>query len=977
MRLQLLGPLEVRCGDRLVKITAGKQRTILTMLAANAGRVVRVESLVTEVWGHEPPKSAMANLRTYVMQLRKLRLFEQMDGAELVTTEAGYLLRIDPGDVDLYRFEAALEQARKATADADLSAADTALGEALALWRGEVAEDVELGPALRNVAARFGELYATALEDHADVKLALGDHAAAVNRLRELLAHHPLRERAYGQLMLALYQRGDIDDALAMYSHAYEMLTEELGIEPGPELSSLHQAILRRDPDLAPVGADTGKSGKSPGTVDSRPEPPRGSPLCPRELPRNPATFVGRSAELDRICGILRDTEGTTRVVAIHGPGGIGKSTLALRAAYTVADEFPDGHLYVDLQGATPGLPRLEPAEVLARFLRALGMSRADLPATQAEAVTRFQSTLAGRRVLIVLDNAASAAQVARLLPADNGCAVLVTSRAVLPTLDAEPVGLQVLDEADAVQLLALTAGARRVAAEPDLAAEVARQCGNHPLALRIAGARLSGRPDWSLARLEARLRDQRRRLDELSADDLDVRSCFAVSYEALLAGTKPGWEMAARVFRLLGTLEVAELGTELVAALAGVQASVAEDALDELVAVRLVEAVAGGRFRIHDLLRLYAAEVAQREIPADEREQALKRALDWYLRTCRAAVDELTEVAGGEEPGSADALRWFDIELTCLVSAAVQASESGAAVARFVTDLLALVKPLALKRGCWHELEVLAQLAIEVSAGLGDTAAQHLALATSTTIHWRAGRPDEAGECILRGLELARAAGDVETEVRALHNLGWLRMHLGDAPGALEPMTEAIALMGDREDPAVTGFLWHTEAEVLLRLDRVEEALGWFEMSLAARRQRGDRLGESITLAGLGRAYCLLDRQKQALATFDAAVLRCQEVGNREDEWEILLCRSEIRLRRGEPATAVADLRRAGELARQVSDVYGQAAVLRQLAKALDAQGDNAAAESARRRAEPLFTAPSTRVDPVLEKLLDPQGSL
>jgi len=297
--------------------------------------------------------------------------------------------------------------------------------------------------------------------------------------------------------MFALYQRGDVDGALAVYARAGKVLAEELGLEPGPELSALHQAILRRDPELAPSGEE--------------PVRPR-AVRPPRELPRNPGTFVGRTAELDRIRAVLRTPRTTPPVVVVHGPGGIGKSALALRAAHAVADAFPDGHLYVDLQGATPGLAALDPAEALARFLRALGVPPADLPATGAEAATRFQSMLAARRVLLVLDNAASAAQVGPLLPAGAGCAVLVTSRAVLPTLDAEPVALDVLDEAAAVRLLALAAGTRPVAEDRRLATEVARRCGCHPLALRIAGARLAGRPDWSLARFAARLGDQRRR---------------------------------------------------------------------------------------------------------------------------------------------------------------------------------------------------------------------------------------------------------------------------------------------------------------------------------------------------------------------------------------------------------------------------------------------------------------------------------
>lgn len=937
MRIRILGPLEVQGGGRPVPVTAPKQRAILALLVANVGRVVRVESLVTELWGDEPPKSAVANLRTYVMQLRKLLFSAEPGSGELVTTQAGYLLRIDAGEIDLRRFEAALERADKAMANADLAAGEAALDEALTLWRGDFAENVEPGPALRNFAARVGEQYAGALEDHAETKLALGDHGTAIDRLRDLVERYPLRERAYGRLMFALYQRGDVDGALAVYARAGKVLAEELGLEPGPELSALHQAILRRDPELAPSGEE--------------PVRPR-AVRPPRELPRNPGTFVGRTAELDRIRAVLRTPRTTPPVVVVHGPGGIGKSALALRAAHAVADAFPDGHLYVDLQGATPGLAALDPAEALARFLRALGVPPADLPATGAEAATRFQSMLAARRVLLVLDNAASAAQVGPLLPAGAGCAVLVTSRAVLPTLDAEPVALDVLDEAAAVRLLALAAGTRPVAEDRRLATEVARRCGCHPLALRIAGARLAGRPDWSLARFAARLGDQRRRLDELRVDDLDVRSCFAVSYEALDTGADPGARRAARVFQLLGSLDVPEFGTELVAALAGTDVRTAEDALGELVSVRLAEVVTEGRFTVHDLLRRYAAELAERELTTGERRLALERAWDWYLARCRDSAGDAA---------------WLDTELPCLVAAAGQA----AFPARFAVDLHAAVKPLATKRGYWRELEVLARLALDVGARIGDLAAQHLALTTVAAVEWRAGRADAARDALRRGLELARAAGDVEGEVRAWHNLGWLELRRGNVTAAHGHFVWAIELLGDRPAPRVAGFVRHNLAEALLLLDRCEEAVECFELSLAARRECGDRLGESITLAGLGRAYCLLGRPDDALAVFAAAQRGCQEVGNREDEWEVLLCRSEIRLRRNEIDAAAADLHRAAALAGQAGSAYGRAAVQRQLAEVLAARGDDAGAAAARRRAATGLAAPAVQVDPVLERVL------
>ncbi len=267
----------------------------------------------------------------------------------------------------------------------------------------------------------------------------------------------------------------------------------------------------------------------------------------------------------------------------------------------------------------------------------------------------------------------------------------------------------------------------------------------------------------------------------------------------------------------------------------------------------------------------------------------------------------------------------------------------------------------------------MLSRLAAGVATRLGDTAGRHVALAAVAVVDWRAGRVDQAREHTRRGLELARATGDVFEEVRAVHNLGWLGMRQGDAVGALAHMTAAVDLLGDRHHPVITGFLWHNRAEVLLLLDRGVEALDDFAVSLHARRECGNRLGESVTLAGIVRAQCLLGRHDEALVTAEAAIRRCREVGDQEDEWEVLLCRADVRLRRGDPAAAVADLRRADELATAVGDRYGQAAVLRHLARARAARGVRTGADHDARRAEALLAAPAVRRDPVLERLLAP----
>jgi DNA-binding SARP family transcriptional activator len=913
MRFRLLGPLEIQ-GTR---IAADKQRTVLAMLLVHAGHVVPVSALIQEVWGDDPPRSATPNLRSYVMQLRRLLPAD----CHVTTSRSGYLLQIAENDLDLPRFEQLAAQGRHALAQSDLAKANAAFQEALGLWRGTAAEDVPHGPTLRAAVARLGEQYLATIEDHVEVELARGHHAGILGDLRRWTSQYPLRERLHGQLVLALYRSGDVPGALNAFNEARRALTSELGIDPGPELSRLHQRVLRRDPGL--MGRRT---------VTAVPSP--------RQLPPEPTVFVGRAGQLEGA-----DPGG---VIAFHGPGGIGKSTLALKVAHAVAACYPDGQLYVDLQGSSPGLRPLEPSEVVGRFLRALGARPEELAVGHAEAVARYQSLLADRKVLVVLDNAADATQVTSLLPANRACATLITSRVALTTVDAKHVLVDVLSEPDSLRLLALLAGTERVEREPEAAAEITHWCGHHPLALRIAGARLAGRPDWSLARFGARLRDKRRRLDELRVADLGIRACFGIGYESLGTDTT-----ATRAFRLLGVLGVPEVGVELVTVLLEVDEVSAERALDRLVEVRLLDPVAEGRFRTHDLLRLYAAELAAQTDSAIERVSALQRALDWYLELCGRA--EGTE---------------FDVELPCLVAVAKQAAEREPAIARFVIDLVPVIRSLAGKRGHWRELETVAWLALEVARRDHDIRGEAKVLAVAGTTDWRAGRIEPARDALVRALELWRDLGDEEGEAVARHNLGWLLMWTDDLAGAYDHLAASERLL-DRLGSPVVQSARHNLGEVLLRQGKHTEAIVCFQQCLADRRRLNNMLGESVTLVALGRAYCLLDARDDALRMLDEALRYCRLTGNRDDEWEALLTRSEIWLRQENPRAALTDAACADELATELDDDYGQAAAARQLARARTSLGDAWGAAADRQRAYELLTAPSTRLDPVLEELL------
>jgi DNA-binding SARP family transcriptional activator len=615
VEFRLLGPVEVHADGQQLPIPGPIQRGLLAILALHANRVVASHELQASMWGPVPPATARRSLQWQVWRLRRL-LGPQAD--RLVYRAPGYLLRVQPGELDLARFQQLADQGRERLAAGDAERAGRLLGAALRLWRGQALEDVQVA-ALAEQRARLDQRRLAVLEDRVQADLDGGRHNGLVPELEGLVADQPLRERLWELLMVALYRSGRQADALAAFRALRQRLVEQQGVEPSPPLQELHRRILAADPALL-------LPAEAPGSVQAAAPTP-----VPRQLPPDVAGFTGREPELAQLDQVLAAAgqDGPVVIGAIAGTGGIGKSALAVHAAHRLAGRFPDGQLYVDLHGATAGLEPLAPLEVLGRFLRALGMAPAAVPTELEEASGTFRSRVAGRRLLVVLDNAADAAQVAPLVPASPGCGVLVTSRQALASLDgATHLHLGILPAEEATRLLGRLAGQERVAAEPEAAAEVARGCGYLPLALRIAGARLAARPGWPVAALAERLADAQRRLDELEVAEAGVRASFAVSHRQLGAGDDALDRAAAVAFGLLGLLDGPELGVPVVARLLDRPEEAAERVLERLVDAQLLETPSPGRYRLHDLLRLYAREQASRQHPEPERAAALARAL-------------------------------------------------------------------------------------------------------------------------------------------------------------------------------------------------------------------------------------------------------------------------------------------------------------------------------------------------------------
>jgi DNA-binding SARP family transcriptional activator len=600
----ILGRLAITAAGQAVTLNGPSVRGLLGALLLSPGEPVLDDRLLTFVWGPDGGSRralhcAISRLRTWLQE--RLGLTDCV-----VRAEGGYLADVPAQRVDVARFRWRIRLAATADSQARVEHLRTALDE----WRGPVLDGgpewVRTDPTVMRIEASR----AHCVRELADLCQQAHLAGVALPYVAGLAEASPYDEPLHARLIELLAADGRRAEALRVVEQVRRRLAEELGVDPSDEITGAHLAVLRSD--------------KGPRRDPSR----RAAGLpTPAELPLDIAAFTGRVAERKRLCDLLTTATGPVAITAIAGAAGIGKSALAIHVAHRIADRFPDGQLYVNLQGATAGLEPMDPCDVLRRWLRTLGLAGDDVPTDPQEAAARFRSVVRGRRMLFILDNAADSTQVRPLLPASGSCAVVVTSRQVLATLDdATHLHLDVLTNEEAITLLGRMAGARRVAEDPGAAAEIVQVCDRLPLAVRIAAARLAARPNWPLRVLAIRLADEQRRLDVLQFADLAVRSSFEVSYQDLESSPDEG--IAARMYRLLGLVDAVDITTPAAAALACLPPTRAEEALERLVDTQMVESPMPGRYRMHDLIRLFAREQAHREEPESDRTAALRRLL-------------------------------------------------------------------------------------------------------------------------------------------------------------------------------------------------------------------------------------------------------------------------------------------------------------------------------------------------------------
>ncbi|MFE3448208.1 BTAD domain-containing putative transcriptional regulator [Nonomuraea sp. NPDC059194] len=861
MFIALLGPVFGRLQGREVPLGAPRQQAIAAMLACSAGKVVLKEHLIDGLWGDNPPKSAEQSVYTYVAGLRGVLEPERGSRGEpriLVGVPGGYALRVDPLHVDCVAFSGRLDEAARRRAENDFDGCLRCLDEALALWRGPALPGVP-GPFAEARRLHLDELRVTAMERRAEVMVELGRHQEVLPTLLGLVAEQPLREGLRESLMRALHLDGRQAEALEVFREGERLLAEELGVDPGERLRACRDAILHgqtpRSADPAHEGHPAHPAATVPAVV--------AAVTVPRQLPRDLLGFVGRTTEQLRVRSHLApwDEAPPTPVVAISGPPGAGKSALAVHVAHAVGHRFPDGQLYVNLRGGTPGVKRLAPSEALGRLLRALGTAPERVPLDLDEAAALWRGLLSGRRVLVLLDDAANLAQVRPLLSVPAGCAVLVTSRETLtPADDCVQVRLGTLRESEAVTMLARLTDAGRTSADPAATTRLVRLCDGLPLALRIAGARLASRPDWSVAMLVDRLADEQRRLHELEYGDLAVRSGLTASWQALNDSDHPTDRTAAKLLVLLALVRVPDVSTRVAAALLDTPAAEAERALDRLVDANLVERGRAWHYQMHDLVRLFAGEHA-----VTDRVACLDRVLGYYLVSVEHATRlmdphrvqaDIPAVQMRPHPltGRDEAHDWLNAEEPNLVAAAAQAMDDpDERIARLGAALSIALRWFHRHSYRLVDMISLCQRALAVARRLSDDTMALEAHGGIASGFGHQGQADTAVRHLTEELRLARRLGDRFAEQRALGNLansyvdvGRHDLTLRHAMAQLRIATEIGSQVGQRYALLMAG---HANGR-LRRYDAAEECLS---SALTMAREVGDLGHEGAILGALG----------------------------------------------------------------------------------------------------------------------------
>ncbi|TDQ04640.1 AfsR/SARP family transcriptional regulator [Labedaea rhizosphaerae] len=914
VRFRLLGPIAALVGEDPLPLGGPGTRAVLALLLLNANQVVPLDRMVDVLWAHEPPATARTIVQGYISRLRKLLAETDPSGSVAIETRPpGYLLVVDESRIDVTWAQRLLARSRgePARRRAEL------LREAQRIWRGPALADIKD----RVPAPELAELRLAVLEARVDADLELGAHDELVGELAALVDEHPFREHLVRQLILALYRSGRRAAALETYQRFARRAGTERGMDPGPQLRMLHERVLHDDTSLLDIEQPT-------------PRPPMVGVLVPAQLPNTTAGFAGRAAELAWLDEHLSTVDmAATPIAGLIGPAGVGKTALAVRWAHRVARRFPDGQLYASLRGFDVHRAKADPAQLLLRFLLALGVPVGEVPVELDERAALYRSLLADRRMLVVLDDARDSEQVRPLLPGSASALVLVTSRIRLDALvvgsGARMLTLGTLPREDALEVLASTAGPGSDDERADRI-RLAQLCGGLPLALRIAGARLAADPQWTAARLADELSGQGQ-LDVLAAEDnqVSVRAALDATYRAL-----PG--RLAATFRLLGLFPGPMLDAYAAAALCGVPVEEAAERLRTMADWSLlVPDGTDGEYHLHDLVRMHAATLARADLYEHQRSEALRRLETYYLAAADQARRFLRPPADGLDyasdypkeslapvTDSESALDWFGSQWANLMSTldAAAAAEHHVQVwhlARLVHDFRAV-------RSIRDDWLALLDKGLAAARAANDGVGEVWMLSCRCSARYRLGRLDEMLPDAERSVAIATRLRDPALMAIAFRDVGTALYHQGQHEPAVARLEKALELARRAEFKPVEAALLNNLAQVYRDLARLDDAVAATERAVELYREIGE-LGFSVfAVANLGELHLergeLDDSERYARAAVDQAVtsaLTLQEGFARHVLGKVLLAK-------GDKAAARSQLVAA---ARRYADVSQRAA--------------------------------------------------
>ncbi len=994
VRFAVLGSFECWADGNPINLRGPLQERLAVYLLLNRDRVVPVSRLVPTIWEDGGPDTAAHQVRKMASDLRK-RVPGMTD--MLATSGVGYRMRIPEDALDLGIFNAALNDARRATEEGDLRSAAAKLRIALDQWRGPVLGG-EGGPAIDAMSIALEERRLTALEQLFTIRLELGEASGLIGDLRETVDASPVREYLRGQLMRALYLSGRQADALAEFQSIQHLLSDEHGIEPGAELVDLHQRILRNDPSLSVSG-----EGRRESTALISALPPNAeTPGAPTTLPYDLPDFTGRQEALDAVCTAGQPTRfgpSRLRIVLIDGMAGSGKTSLAVHAAHFLQESHPDGQIYLDLQGFSPDRSAVDTHQALGVLLGLMGIPGHDIPARPEERVARWRAVTVNRRMLLVLDDAESAAQIRELLPGSSDSTVLVTSRIRIKGIDgARAVSLDVLSPSESLALLERVLGRERVAAESEAAMRLADRCGHLPLALRISAARLLSRDHWTIARLADRLSDESRKLVELSVEDRSIRACINSSLEAL----RPE---VLRSLRHLCLHPGDDIEIHAAAALTGLDVYGTEDIVELLLDNHLMEPQRADRYTFHSLVRTHVLE--QSNDPKGEA-AALERLVNYYRSVIGRAADAafpgrsrlslvLPEYRGAlpELTDRNRALAWIDVEyrniLPVLAEAArrgmhgqvvegvrnliyhlhlrgrndafIDAADLGVNSARQIGDPTSLRMSLVnLAVAYWHRGDLQAGLvrlheALDVATEAGDQAGQAVCLSRLGTFYSTVGDFRPAVDHLERSLLMHQEAGNLKEVAEARFHLSWIFNVLGRHGEAVTQAEAAVAVNRELSDPSTLTMALVNLGTAQTGLGLPQEGLKTLSEALEWESRLGGSLSTAIILARIVAA-CRATGAHDAAAQFAREAAEAMEAPNTSpmDRVTVLDLLGDDAFRENQLDTARQLFTEAVELSRKLGLRYNEAWAMAGLAAVSAALGEVEAARQLRDRIEPIF---------------------